>query len=229
MSRTGKRTARHRLILASASAGRRELLAEAGFVFEVCPVPAEVEEAALAAARARGASAEELALAAARAKAGAAVTAAGPGSVVLAADTLVRAADGTVLGKGNDAAGSAAILRQLAGTLHRVISGVALLAPGPVRHEFVSISEVRMAPMTDGEIADYVGSGRSVGASGGYRIQRDGPDRWLRVESGSVSNVVGLPLEEIMPLLAALGVRPRAAFAARRCRGRGGKNREGRS
>jgi septum formation protein len=202
---------RKKLVLASASQGRRELLEEAGYDFEVRVAPAGAEEAALEDAGARAVGAEDLALAAARAKADAVAADAAEDEVVLAADTLVRAADGTVLGKGADREESKAILRKLSGTLHHVISGVAVVALGSgARHELVRSSAVRLAPMSEEEIDAYVDSGRSVGASGGYRIQRDGRDRYLQVVDGGLSNVVGLPMEEIIPLLARLGVAPRA-------------------
>jgi septum formation protein len=199
----------NKLVLASASQGRRELLEEAGFEFEVRVAPAGAEEAALDAARARGAGPEELSRAAAVGKAEAVAAAAAEDEVVLAADTLVRAADGEVLGKGSDAEESKAILRKLSGTLHHVISGVAILGGGK-RFELVHSSAVRLAEMSEKQIEAYVDSGRSVGASGGYRIQRRGTDRYLTVVSGSLSNVVGLPMEEIIPLLARMGVEPGA-------------------
>ncbi len=198
-----------RLILASASPARAELLDRAGFEFEVRPAPAGVEAAALAEARAGGAAAGELALAAARAKAGAVAAAAPAGTVVLGADTLVRAADGRILGKGGDPAGSRAILAALAGTRHQVISGVVILKAG-ARRELVSVSEVEMAAMSTEEIDAYVASGGALGAAGAYRIQRQGADRYVRLLSGSFSNVVGLPVEEIIPALAELGILPQA-------------------
>ena len=200
------------LILASASQGRRELLEEAGYAFEVRVAAADVEEAAVSGAVARGAGPEELALTAARAKAEAVAAQAGAEAVVVAADTVVRAADGEVLGKGGTAGESAAILRKLAGTVHQVISGAVILGGGR-RFELVHSTAVELRPMSDEEIGEYVGSGRSVGASGGYRIQRRGTDRYLRLVSGSLSNVVGLPMEEIIPILAGLGVEPRDAGA----------------
>ncbi len=201
-----------RLILASASPARAELLKAAGFEFEVRAAPADVETAALAAARARGAAPEELALAAAKAKASAVAATAPAGAVVLGADTLVSTADGRVLGKGRDPAESCAILAALAGTRHRVISGVVLLAGGgdDAAYELVASSEVEMALMSAGEIDAYVASGGALGAAGAYRIQRRETDRYVRLVSGSFSNVVGLPLEEIIPALAELGVLPKA-------------------
>ncbi len=198
-----------KLILASVSVGRRELLEEAGFEFEVRVAPEGAEESALEAARLAGALPEALAAAAARGKAEAVAATAARGEVILAADTLVRAVDGSVLGKGSNAEESKAILRKLSGTTHHVISGVTIIAVGgDERHDWVHSSAVHLAKMSTEEIDAYVDSGRSVGASGGYRIQRGGNDRYLTVESGSISNVVGLPMEEIIPLLARLGVEP---------------------
>lgn len=199
-----------RLILASASPARAELLEDAGFEFEVRPAPADVETAALAAARARGAGPEELALGAARAKAEAVAAVAPAGTVVLGADTLVSTADGRVLGKGSDPAECRAILAALAGTRHRVISGVVVLAAGGGGgHELVASSEVKMALMSAAEIDAYVTSGGALGAAGAYRIQHEGTDRHVTLVSGSFSNVVGLPMEEIIPALAELGVFPK--------------------
>ncbi|HOX07432.1 MAG TPA: Maf family protein [Planctomycetota bacterium] len=204
-----------RLILASASGARAALLRGAGLPFEVVVAPGAAEEAAVEGALASGASPEDLVLAAARAKAGAVAAETGLAGrgplVVLAADTVVSAADGGIVGKGRDEADSAAILRRLAGSRHRVITGVVLMAlPSGRRREFVSSSVVEMAAMTDAEISAYVASGAASGAAGAYRIQEDGTDRFARVAAGSFSNVVGLPVEEIIPELAAMGVRPAA-------------------
>ena len=99
-----------RLVLASASQGRRELLEEAGFEFEIRVAPEGAEEAALEAAAKNGAGPEELGQAAAGGKAEAVAATASPGEVIVAADTLVRAVDGEVLGKGSNAEESKAIL-----------------------------------------------------------------------------------------------------------------------
>jgi septum formation protein len=201
-----------RLILASASPARAALLRAAGLEFEVAVAPDAVETAALESARAAGASPEELVLAAARAKAGA-VAEISPGrdAVILAADTVVVAADGGVVGKGRDDAESAAILRRLAGSRHRVLTGAIILevSSGRVR-ELLASTAVEMAAMSDAEVAAYVASGAASGAAGAYRIQEGGTDRFVRVVSGSFSNVVGLPVEEIIRELAAVGVGPAA-------------------
>lgn len=199
-----------RLVLASASPARARLLAAAGFEFDVRPAPGDVELAALEAARGRGEAAGRTALAAARAKAEAVAAGLRGGFAVLGADTLVLAADGkTVLGKARSAAEAREMLARLAGTRHRVITGVALLAvPGGARRELVAESEVEMAPLTAAEVAACADSGRGLGAAGAYRVQEAGGDRYVRVAAGSFSNVVGLPMEAIIPELGAMGVRP---------------------
>jgi septum formation protein len=202
-----------RLVLASASEARAALLRRAGFDFEVRPAPEAVEAQALAAVRARGGSPEEQALAAARAKAEAVAAerkrAPGRADVVLAADTLVVSARGEILGKGRDRREAAEILAKLAGTRHRVLTGVAVAeTPGSRRRELVACSGVELSPMGAAEIAAYVASGAACGAAGAYRIQENGTDRYVRVVSGSFSNVVGLPVEEIIAVLAEFSILP---------------------
>lgn len=203
------------LVLASASAARAELLAGAGFRFEVLPAPDGAESAALSSAGRRGVGPEETVLAAAAAKAQAVaglLPPAGHPAVVLAADTVAVSARGRLLGKGRDDREDAAILAELAGTRHRVLTGVVVLACNPpaphVRREFVDVTEVEMSPMTAAGIAAYVAAGHARGAAGAYRLQRGGTDRFVRIVAGSFSNVVGLPMERIIPALAELGVRP---------------------
>lgn len=201
---------RPRLVLASASPARAELLREAGFEFEARCAPEAVERAAVEAEIRRGRCGPgELSLAAARAKAAAVAAGTTAPAVVLGADTVTVSAGGRLLGKGADAAGEARILAELAGTRHRVITGVVLLAvPGKTRRELVAESAVELAALSAAEIAAYVASGSARSAAGAYRIQRGGAERWARVVAGSFSNVVGLPMEAIIPLLAELGVRP---------------------
>jgi len=198
-----------RLVLASASAARAELLAAAGFRFEVRPAPEEAELAALAAAGRRSASPEETVIAAAGAKAEAAAARLDRPAVVLAADTVAVSARGRLLGKGRDDREDAGILAELSGTRHRVLTAAVLLAePGGVRRELLDSTEVEMSPMTASEIAAYVAAGGARGAAGAYRLQQGGTDRYVRIAAGSFSNVVGLPMEKIIPALAEFGVRP---------------------
>lgn len=124
---------------------------------------------------------------------------------VLAADTTLEL-DGQIIGKPNDMADAAAILRRLSGQTHRVLTGVAINHQR--RTEYVlSISEVRFRQIDDEEIRHYVISGEPMDKAGAYGIQgRAG----LFVEhiSGSYSGVMGLPVCETGELLKKLGFRP---------------------
>jgi septum formation protein len=131
---------------------------------------------------------------------------------VLAADTLVVAADGALLGKPLDAADARRILRRLSGTTHRVVTGTALLrVQPPLEVVCADVTYVTMRTLTDDEIDAYVASGESFGKAGAYAIQERG-DRFVTSVSGSWSNVVGLPIGTVQRLLAQAGVAmPRGA------------------
>lgn len=188
-----------RLILASASPRRQQLLRDAGFVFEMCP--SQVDEADVPPHLRPGDLAEYLA----RRKAEA-VAARFPESVVLAADTVVALAD-TVLGKPKDAADAERMLRLLGGTVHSVITGVAVthVATRFSRHARV-LSAVHMRPLTDEEIVRYVSSREWEGKAGGYGIQD--PDPFVTRTSGCHTNIVGLPIHTTAELLKQTGIVP---------------------
>ncbi len=182
-----------RLFLASASPRRRELLARAGFQFEVRP--ASVEEAVLP-----GETAEDFARRAARDKALAAASSVPAGSLVLGADTVV-VAEQEILGKPADAPDAARMLRSLAGITHRVITGVCLVrAPSQVealRHETTLVTFRRL---DEREIAEYIASGEPMDKAGAYGIQGLASKFVTRVE-GCYFNVVGLPVALVYELL----------------------------
>jgi septum formation protein len=128
----------------------------------------------------------------------------GAGELVLAADTTV-VVDGAILGKPEDAADARRMLRRLAGRDHEVLTGIALAEPDRGRAAaHVEISLVRMAALTEEEIAWYAATGEPLDKAGGYAIQGLGS---LFVESvvGNYSNVVGLPVPAVYRLFAALG------------------------
>jgi len=185
------------LILASASPRRRELLAQAGYRFQV--VPSEVEEPT-----GRGSSARQTAVERARAKARA-VAAKYPGHVVLAADTLVLL-KGHILGKPADAADARHILQRLRGTRHTVVSGVAVRY-GEVERTGAEETVVVMRRVADEAIDAYVATGGPMGKAGAYAVQEQG-DRFIERMEGSYTNVVGLPMELVGRMLAAVGVTP---------------------
>ncbi len=123
---------------------------------------------------------------------------------VIAADTIVALGD-EVLGKPLDAADAARMLERLSGRTHAVHTGFVVLAlPGGRRIERVVTTRVRVKRLTPLEIAGYVATGEPLGKAGGYAVQGAGAFMVERVD-GSVTNVIGLPLVEVLEALAALG------------------------
>ena len=184
-----------RLILASASPSRADLLAAAGFAFDVTPV--EIDERVLAGEQAT-AYVERLArqktrLAARR----------NPGRPVLGADTAV-VVDDRILGKPADAAEAAVMLRMLSGRSHDVVTGVAVCLDGREAGE-VACTRVRFLQLSDAEIAWYVASGEPFDKAGAYAVQGLA-SRFVESIDGSYSNVVGLPVATVCRLLRHLGV-----------------------
>jgi len=170
-------------ILASASPRRRELLALAGITFEV-RVP-HVEER-LDPAWSAGEAARALAW-----QKAAAVAKDYPEACVIAADTIVEI-DGVLLGKPEDAANAARMLRMLSGREHRVVTGVCLRL-GSSERVFSRETLVRFYPLGDDEIDAYIRTGEPMDKAGAYGIQGRGA---LLVEgvTGDYFNVVGLPV-----------------------------------
>ena len=186
-----------RLVLASASPRRRELLAAAGLSFEVDPVV--VDEGRLP-GEPPAAYVERVA----RLKA---TTGARrwPDAVVLGADTaVVIGAD--VLGKPGSPADAADMLRRLSGSAHEVLTGIALAAREGVRSA-VERTTVWFVPMTEEAIAWYVASGEPMDKAGAYAIQGLASRFVPRIE-GSYSNVVGLPVAGVLQLLHEVGHPP---------------------
>ena len=183
-----------RLILASASPRRLDLLARIGVVPDAV-MPADIDETPL-----RG----ELPIPYARRIAAAKARAiAGPGALILAADTVV-AAGRRILPKTENEAEARAALALLSGRRHRVHSAVTLIdAEGKARHRLAT-STVAFKHLGEEELAAYLASGEWQGKAGGYAIQGRA-EALIRMLSGSWSNVVGLPLYETRALLRAAG------------------------
>ena len=127
-----------------------------------------------------------------------------PAAPILCADTTV-ALGRRILGKPLDAADAAATLRLLAGRTHRVITAVALAAPGGAARLAVSVSRVRFNAISETELAAYIASGEPFGKAGAYAIQ-SGAARWVERIEGSYSGIMGLPLYETAILLRQAGV-----------------------
>lgn len=186
-----------RLILASGSPRRAEILRDAGISFEAHAT--HVDEA-----RREGESVEALVRRLAEAKARAAAVRVSGECLVIGADTEVVIA-GRVLGKPADAADARRMLGLLAGRTHEVVTGLALVRlPDSallVEHE---ITRVTFAPLTEQEIGAYVASGEPFDKAGAYAIQGLGGRYVTRVE-GCYFNVVGLPLARLYRMLRELG------------------------
>jgi len=171
-----------RLVLASRSPRRAELLRAAGIGFTVRSV--EIDETPRESEVPRD-YVRRLAEEKARA------VAADASEVVLAADTTV-VLGGEIMGKPVDAADAIRMLRALAGQKHTVITGV-FLKRGDSAAGDVASTEVWVAPMSDEEIAEYVASGEPMDKAGAYAIQGLA-SRFIERIDGSYSNVVGLPI-----------------------------------
>jgi nucleoside triphosphate pyrophosphatase len=193
-----------RLILASASPRRRELLERLGLPFEVRPSGIEEPLAA-------GVPASTLATTLARAKAADIadrLRAAGEAALVLGADTLV-VLDGQPLGKPTSQGDARAMLRALRGRSHEVVTAVVVRDADPAGRELTEavVSRVLMRDYTDDEIAAYVATGESDDKAGAYAVQGRGGRLVGRVD-GCYTNVVGLPLRTTARLLQAFGLTP---------------------
>lgn len=198
------------LVLASASARRRDLLSGLGARFTV--VPADVPEVPLA-----GERPEQTAQRLARAKA-AAGAARCPGRWVLAADTVVAVElDGrgaAILGKPATRREAREMLRLLSGRTHRVCTGVVVLAPGGTALlDEVATTLVVFRPLADAEIDAYVESGEADDKAGAYAIQ-GGAAGFVVEVVGSYTNVVGLPVDLVEPALRRAGLLAGDAAAA---------------
>jgi len=191
-----------RLILASASPRRRQLLAEAGFSFEVvAPEVAEISSGPLTVREITCWNALRKGLAVARGR---------PNEVVLAADTLV-ALDHDVIGKPANVAEARLILRRLSGRKHTVVSGIFIGRLRSGRSEtFSEMSHVVFKKLSDQMINDYLAKIDPLDKAGAYAAQGHGRDIIRRIV-GSRSNVIGLPLEKTCAALDRFAIRPRPA------------------
>jgi septum formation protein len=178
-----------RLILASGSLGRRELLKLHGYSFDV--KPANIDEPTEARLGDIRHYVGELAFLKA-----AAVASTVSDGVVIAADT-VGWLDGKVVGKPDDEAHARRILQWLSGRVHELWSGVCLwIRPGDFQIAWQERSLVEMAKLSEADIESYLKSRKWEGCSGAYSIQMP-DDPYLKVVAGSASNVIGLPMESL--------------------------------
>ena len=179
-----------RLVLASASPRRRELLTLAGFVFEV--KAADIDETRRA-CEAPVEYVRRLAMEKAQA-----VAKLNPDAVVLGADTTV-VLDGEVLNKPVDLVDAERMLRRLSGRTHQVHTGVAVVS-GDVCEAHVETTDVSFREIGEDELAVYLSSGDAMDKAGAYGIQGHAA-RWIPRIVGDYFNVVGLPVSAVVKLL----------------------------
>jgi len=185
-----------RLVLASASPRRLDLLARIGVVPDAI-IPADVDESVP-----QGELPRDHAVRLAREKAQAVALKEGD-ALVLAADTVV-AVGRRILPKVEDEATLRACIKLLSGRRHRVLTGVALVVPGHGIRERLVETMIAMKRLSDAEIDFYASHGEWRGKAGGYALQGYG-EVYVRHIAGSYSNVVGLPLAETRVLLQSAG------------------------
>jgi len=186
-----------KLILASASPRRAEILRSAGIAFNVLssavdetPMPSEAPQELV----------QRLALAKAELVAARAV---GP-AIVIAADTVV-VLEGEILGKPRTSEDARQMLEKLSGRTHTVLTGVALIRlPDAERREFVEATQVHFAAISNDEILRYLASGEPFDKAGSYAIQGLA-GRYIPRIDGCYFNVVGLPLARLCKELAEMG------------------------
>lgn len=173
-----------RLVLASASPRRQELLRIARIPFTVRP--AHVDEQPLP-----GEAAEAYVLRLAEAKARVSWRS---GETTLGADTVVTL-DGLLLGKPTDAGDACRMLRLLSGRTHRVLTGICLY-DGVETHSAAETTEVEFIDLTDNEIHSYAAGGEPLDKAGAYGIQGEA-SKFVKRINGCYFNVVGLPLAAV--------------------------------
>ncbi len=188
-----------KIILASGSPRRRELLSVAGIPFRIVKSRIEEEEGFP-----RGKSPASWARGLAYRKASG-VARSNPGNTVLGADTIV-VVRGKVLGKPKNESDARKMLDLLSGKWHQVITGVAIVKGSRVLSG-TGKTRVKFRRMTRKEIKDYVASGEPMDKAGGYAVQ-GGARVFVERIIGDYTNVVGLPLYLVVTLLARLQLKP---------------------
>lgn len=183
-----------KLVLASASPRRRDLLAQIGITPDAV-TPADIDETPDPRELPRDYARR---MAAAKAEAVPA-----PGAYLLAADTVV-ACGRRILPKAEDEAAARDRLERLSGRRHRVLGGVCLVLPDGTHRTRLVESVVGFKRLTADEIEAYVATGEWDGKAGGYAVQGRAAE-FVKFVSGSFSNIVGLPLFEVAGMLRGSG------------------------
>lgn len=189
-----------RLILASGSAGRRYLMSRAGYRFDV--LPANIDEPTGEGCTDIRAFVHHVAWSKA-----AAVASRTDEGLILAADT-VGWLDSRVIGKPEDEADARRILKFMGGRVHELWTGVCLWRrPDGLQVAWQEVSRVEFKALSDAELDAYLATRTWQGCSGAYAVKEEG-DPYVRVVEGTVSNVIGLPMETLATVLPWLSAAP---------------------
>lgn len=188
----------YRIVLASSSPRRRELLSTLGLGFDV--IHPSSDETVL-----KNETPEDFALRVSAEKASSVSTTLGDGVVVIGADTIV-VVDGEILGKPEDREEASSMLRKLSGKEHHVYTAFSIVRPkNEILHSEIVDTRVRVKTLAASEIEGYIKTGEPMDKAGAYGIQGIGSFMVRGIE-GSYSNVVGLPVEELLAALKKLGI-----------------------
>ena len=182
---------RPRLILASGSPRRQQMLSEAGLLFEVI-------ESGVIEDKREEESAPDFVLRMATAKA-LAVSGKARGAMVLGADTIVEI-DGEILGKPGNPEHAREMLQRLSGRTHNVITAFAIAKDRRILESQSAITQVRFRQLSEREITEYVAGSEPYDKAGGYAAQGAGAAFIAHID-GSYTNVMGLPLKESLAAL----------------------------
>jgi septum formation protein len=186
-----------RLVLASSSRQRAEILRQAGFDFETVPTHADESPRV-------GEPPEDYVRRIALAKARAAMQYVKGSAMIVGADTVI-VLDGIALGKPLSVENGRSFLRRLSGQAHEVLTGLAVIRlPDGMERVTDETTKVTLAPLSAQEIEDYIATRESLDKAGGYAIQGRAGRFVTRVE-GCYFNVVGLPLARLYGILQELG------------------------
>lgn len=187
-----------RIVLASGSMARRDLLLRAGLEFEI--MPAQIDEPGDTGFLDPRAYVQHVAWMKAQSVASRITGDAAQPTVILAADT-VGWLHGRAIGKPADESDARRILGLLAGTEHELWTGVCLwVRPGDLQFSWQEVSRVSMRPMTEPELTEYLRTRQWQGCSGAYAIQEN-HDPNVQLLEGSITNVIGLPMETLNRVL----------------------------
>lgn len=186
---------RKKIILASASPRRKELLSQIGITFEI--IKAEKEEHITSSIPTE--VVKELSMQKAKE-----VAAKCDGSIIIGADTIV-AMEGQILGKPKDRADAMRMLRLLQGKKHQVITGVTVLLGSTKTRSFAEVTDVSLYPMTDAQIERYIATKEPMDKAGAYGIQGRFA-AYVRGIEGDYNNVVGLPIGRLYQEVLSVGI-----------------------